>query len=60
MHMHVNKNIISLKLTWKLIKYLGLLSFPCVVVVPVPFACQPGCPGWGIPAPQTKLRKRNK
>lgn len=38
MHMHVNKNIISPKLTWKLIKYLGLLIFPSLVVVPIPFA----------------------
>jgi len=39
----VNKNLISAKLTWRWIKYLGLL-FPLMVIVPIPFPS--GLPAW--------------
>lgn len=60
MHMHVNKNIISAKLTWELIKYLGLLVFSLLGVVPIPFAWSlSACLSWmGDPCTTDQAQKR--
>lgn len=57
--MHVNKTSISAKLTWKLIKYLGL-RFSLTVVVPIPFAWSlSACLPWvGDPCTTDRAQKR--
>lgn len=58
--MHVNKNLISTQLTWKLIKYLGLLFFPLLVVVPIPFPWSLSAwSSWmGVPCTTDQAQKR--